>query len=660
VSGGGPPPDPCGGVGKTGPLTAQEFALLWRSVTDRSYWEPFVEQGEGQGYEAHTQAFQQYQRASLAVDRSTQQLYVLPWSGQTGDPASGGAYSTVELTFARGAKYVQELALVAGTLVEEIQVDFGEGGGVEVHTGRRYALTATTGLGPGDAGPLRVVAQAEAYGQGYDNPAPGTLRAVVQPGAGMFNEGATVVPGLAAHQLVMAPIPDVLLPEHVGQYVLFTSGANVGQVRRVSGYLPPNASATAPNGGTALLATTIVARFAASSGTFKQGEVVEQGPSGSTATAIVLYQTATHLVMDRVSGTMATGVFSVGVASSASAVFDSIDQDADLAAEAPSPPFSSGAGWRVLDWATDLGLTVTNAASPSGGKSPVLDQIGSDRQVFRGSGEEDADYREAVANLADVVSPNAIRRCINRALAPFGATGWLREVGTADLPGLYLDGDPLSTDPAEAYAYDLQFEGTPPTLTSAAGTYPVAFGGSMTFAWSVAEPPAPPQRATVFVAHGTTQAQLIKALNLAAGYDAFADAGGGRTSFSGALTGSGSTIQIVSIAFFTTVGTGFSAGAPVAGSDAVVRPEDRYKLLLDYTEFRAFFLVGVPPLSLGEFGAAFDDGPSNAFDASPFPCFFDGYPLTAACAYRTLWGAVNSARAGGVGFDLVLDAYGSL
>lgn len=543
------PVDPCAGVGKTGPLTADEFAQLWRSVTDRSYWQPFVEQGEGQGYEAHTQAFAQHGRVSLAVDRSTQGLYLLPWSGQTSDPAAGGAFSRVELAFTRAGTFLQELALVTGTLVEEVQVDFSDAGGVEVHTGRRYALTQTVGLGPGDAGPLLAAAQAEAWGQGYDNPAPGTLQAVVQPGSGMFNGGATVVPGVAAHQLVVAPVPDVLLPEHVGQYVAFTAGANVGQVRRISGYLPPNALATNPDGGTALLATTIVARLSASSGTFAQGEVVEQGPGGAGAKAKVLYQTATHLVMDRTSGTMVVGTLAVGVASGAAATFDSIDQQPDLAAEAPSFPTSSGAGWRVLDWGADLGLRVTNASSPSGGRAPVLDQVGSERGVHRGSGEGDDDYREAVANLADVVSPNAIRRCINRALAPFGATGWLREVGTADLPGLYLDGDPLSSDPSEAFAFDLDF---------------------------------------------------------------------------------------------------------------ATRPADRYKLLLDYTEFRAFFLVGVPPLGLGEFGAAFDAGPENAFDAAPFPCFFDGFPLTAACAYRTLWGAVNAARAAGVGFDLVLDEFGAL
>ena len=545
----GVPPDPTGGVGKTGPLTVDEFALLWRSVTDRSYWEPFVEVGEGQGYEAHTQAFAQQARVSLAVDRSTQALYVLPWSGQTDEPASGGAYSSVGLTFARAGSFLQELTFVAGTFVEEVQIDFSDLGGVEVRTGRRYALTTTVGLGPGVAGPLVFQALAEAFGRGYDNPAPGTLISIVQPGSQMFNDGATVIPGVASHQLVVQPIPDVILPEHVGQYLEFTAGANAGQIRRISGYIPPNPYATNPTGGTALLATTVVARFSAVSGTFNSGELVEQGPSGSIAVARVLYQTATHLVMDRVSGAMTTGTFTNGVASGASCVFDSIDQEPDLVAETPALPTTAGASWRVLDWALDLGVTVTNVSSPSGGRAPILDQIGSERSIARGSGEGDDAYREAIANLADVVSPNAIRRCINRALANFGVSGWLREVGTFDLPGLYLDGDPLSTDPTEAFAYDLDF---------------------------------------------------------------------------------------------------------------TVRPQDRYKLLLDYTEFRAFFLVGVPQLGLGEFGGAFDAGPSDAFDASPYPCFFDGYPLTAACAYRTLWGAVNAARAAGVGFDLVLDPYGSL
>lgn len=529
--------DPCGGDGKRGPLTRAELEQLWRSVTDRSYWEPFVEQGEGRGYEVHGQSFEQHRRVSRAIDRTTQAMYVLPFSGQTDEPSSGGAKSQVTLSLSRSSGFLGELTLVAGTFVEEVQIDFSDLGGVEVHTGRRYELLTNAGLGPGQAGPILVQAQAEQDGRGYDNPAPGTLQAVVQPGSGLMNDGATVVPGIKAHRLVVRPDPDVVVPEHVGQYVELVTGANAGAIRRVAGYVPANPGI---DGGTALLAPTTVLRLAIVSGTFLPGETVAQLAAWS---ATVLYQTPTHLVVDLVSGTVALATLALGSVSGAVAVFDSVDQGPDLVAEVGT------ASWRVLDFAVDLALVVTNPASPSGGRSAMLDELGDERGVARGAGQGDDDYRERVATLADVVSPNAVRRAINRTLATVGATGWLREVGSAALPGLYYDGDPTSIDPAEAFAYDLDF---------------------------------------------------------------------------------------------------------------TVRPQDRYKLALSYTEMRAFFLVGVPLLDLGEFGCAYDAGPSNAYDAAPALAFYDGFALNVAGLYRTLWQSLAEVKAGGVGFDLVLDPYGPL
>jgi hypothetical protein len=89
--------------------------------------------------------------------------------------------------------------------------------------------------------------------------------------------------------------------------------------------------------------------------------------------------------------------------------------------------------------------------------------------------------------------------------------------------------------------------------------------------------------------------------------------------------------------------------------DFDVRPSDRYKLMLSYDEFRAFMLIGVPRLNLGEFGAFYDVGAYGAYDVSPWYAFFDGFPLTAAIIYRNIWQAVDERRAGGVGFDLVQD-----
>jgi hypothetical protein len=90
-----------------------------------------------------------------------------------------------------------------------------------------------------------------------------------------------------------------------------------------------------------------------------------------------------------------------------------------------------------------------------------------------------------------------------------------------------------------------------------------------------------------------------------------------------------------------------------------LRPQDRFKTNLDYTDFRAYFEVGVPDVPFGEFGIPYDaPHPYNAFDASPYLTFSDGFPLTAAVLNRTTWQAVDRARAGGVGFTLYYENIG--
>ncbi len=198
----------------------------------------------------------------------------------------------------------------------------------------------------------------------------------------------------------------------------------------------------------------------------------------------------------------------------------------------------------MLDWAIDLGIAVTNPSSPIGGLTAVLDAIGKERKILRTFAEGDDAYRERVAAPADVVSPNAIRRAMNRVLMPLGIHGCFREVGRPLFRGFFLDGDPNSSDPAIAFAYDMDF---------------------------------------------------------------------------------------------------------------VVRPADRYKLDLDYTEFRAFFVISVPPISSGEFGIAYDAHPLGFFDAAPYNDFLDGYPIDQPIVYQRLWNVISNVVAGGVGFDIVLD-----
>ncbi len=87
--------------------------------------------------------------------------------------------------------------------------------------------------------------------------------------------------------------------------------------------------------------------------------------------------------------------------------------------------------------------------------------------------------------------------------------------------------------------------------------------------------------------------------------------------------------------------------------DGALRIGDTYKVLLDFTEFRAFFLMGVPLFGLGDFGAYADTDPG--FDGE---AYLDGYALTDASLHSAVYSSLTGVKAGGVGFDLYIESSG--
>jgi len=84
-------------------------------------------------------------------------------------------------------------------------------------------------------------------------------------------------------------------------------------------------------------------------------------------------------------------------------------------------------------------------------------------------------------------------------------------------------------------------------------------------------------------------------------------------------------------------------------------------LPLSELESRWHFFVKVPVSGLGEFGAAWDEGPPSYY-ADSFGtflgsawdfAFFDGFPAVAAAAYRAVWERVREAKAGGIAFTMI-------
>lgn len=607
---------------KAGPLTQDELLALWAAVTDPGYSRSIVAAGDDNGLEVIGQSLAQFSRASEMIDRTTQAMFILPWSGQTNEPAAGARRATVVVSVTRTRGFDRELTFRAGEVVfEEETIDFGPSGPVVILTGRKYAVQTTKTLGPGESGPVEIPCIAVRPGYGYNLAQIGGIRRFVQPGARLQNDGATVEPGPDGHRLVVKNQPDVVVPEHVGQYVLFTAGANSGQLRRATGYEQPVPDGSPPNGGTLILAATGVFR-ALVVGTFLLGETVQQMPSGATGKFI--HQTSNRVVIDRTSGVFATGQTITGLTSGATASVDAIEQSPDLVAEIGT------AAWFIPAWEEDLECVATNRLEPAGGKSPMLDELGSERELPRSSGEGDEAYRRRVSTPADVVSPNAILRAANRVLAPQGASACLREVGLSRFIGMFFDGDPSNPDPAIAFAYDFGAA----DLTS--GT----FGGTFIDGEEVEQ---------VGAGGEVTRARIeLKFTGLPPGslYPT--------SPYSAAFVRRTADMQ----AGVTIVGltSGATISAPMFGPG--LAPGDRFKLALDYAEFRGFFLVGVPPLNTGSFGIAYDAGEYDAYDAFPFLAFFDGTPVTAQTDYRSIWQAIDRARAGGVGFDLYVEDIG--
>jgi len=619
---------------KVGPLTKAELQQVWERAVDKGFREPIEQAGEGGGFEAYTQAWAQGERVSKAIDTTTQAMFVLPWSGQSDEPASGSSRASVTLTLTRSGLLSLPLVLIAGTLVDEQITDWGYPEGVRVLTGRRYVLTDNAVFAPGETGPITVAARAERPGAGYNNPMPGTLVVIDQPGTNFTNVEATVrgvnYPGgvvttssLARVFLDAIDVADAFVPQHVGQYVAFTAGTNTGKVARAIGWLPPNLSVTPQTGGTLELALEQSVRSFAGdfTGTFEIGEKLELMNGASVVgygLLLGLFQAGADLVLtfQKQNGAAATDV--VGMVSGATAAIDVELENLDLTPEVET------AGWRVLDWVIDWQVRVTNTASPTGGKAAMLDALGREKDIDRAPAESDDQYRVRVAQLADVVSPNAIRRALNRAIP--GIPWCFREAGQPSYPGFFFD-KPVDVHGAggDAFDYDLVvasgiftgvfLDGEKVSQTSAAGivTTAVVYNpvGPAPF---VPGPPAP------------------------------------FTSFAG----------------FASIRGKFTIGDPIVGlrSGAVLVPSgltaglmdaNRFRVLFSYLTMRAYFYVGVPTLSFGEFGFAFDDYPTGAFDAEPYDDFFDGSPYLSSLTYQSVYAAIEKVRAGGVGWELLLD-----
>lgn len=601
---------------KQGPLTFDELMLVWRSVTDRSYNQPLLEK-DNSLIEIVEQMATQFERASVSIDRNTQAMFILPWSGQTNPPSAGAAKATVSLTATRTLLFEVPITFTKGEVIVEHRLDdYGIDGPVDVTTNRRYVVSQQVTFGPGEAGPLQLPVEAEREGPGYNEPTPGTLETILQPGSTFNNTGATVENGSGkTNRLVCTIFPDVPIPRHIGQYLIFTAGANVGQIRRVTGIENPDPAI--PHGGVFNLAAEVILAVSNVVGTFSVDEEITQTTSGAVGEFVALSNG--KMIVIKKSGTF-DGANSIAGVFGATADVDALEQPADLVPEVGT------ASWTMMRWIEDLGVSVTNVDQPTGGLCGFLDELGAERNIPRQVGEGDSQYRKRVGVPADVVSPAAVERAGNTILEPFDESVCLREVGRPLFPGMFFDGAPNQ----EPFAYDLDFVEI--NVTSPTGYIPgerlLSTGTDGVITYGVAQfgynlPGNPP----VKVFEGVTR-----------------------------VRGPGFEVGQ------TLVGEVSKHSATILTVDGGLLPEHRFFTYLNLREFRAFFLVGVPRSVIDDFGIFYDDTSKgdNAYDATTIDNFYDGAAIGTNSIYSQIYNAIDKVRAGGVRFDLYIEEFGCI
>lgn len=428
-------------------LNSDELLDLWKSVTDPGYHRPILEKPDG-GRAFIEAAIGIHAAAAASVGATTQSLYLKAWSGQTAEPSHVAQLATgfLQVTRVPTDLFPASVPIVFAQdqfFADHVGIDWSDSGPAEFLSGRRYFVTQSIALGPKALGPLLLPARAEKPGGSYNLPGPGTIRGLTQVGTGLSNVAlATSSPAPGSNLLTLGAQPDVLTALQVGQYVRLSAPPSVaGQVRRLVAFTPPNSSL---NGGVAALDAVGVFAATAVAGAWRLDEEVVQASTGAVGRVVSF---GPYFAVEAVAGGAFAAGAVVGSYSGATATFTSVVRACEL-------PVAASVAWTVLDWVLDVGLTVTNLEPFVGGRLPVLEELGEERDVPRAVAEPEASYRSRVVNADDVVSPNALQRVANRVLAPRGGRGCLREVGTSKLPGLFFDVPP-DGNPAHAFAFDL-------------------------------------------------------------------------------------------------------------------------------------------------------------------------------------------------------------
>jgi hypothetical protein len=598
----------------SGYYTRQQLLDIWEAGTDETYSKPFITKGDGEGLEAFTQAFQQFERVSLASMNSFQSMFIFPWSGQTAEPASGASKATCTIEISRDDSEPSRLLFVPkGLIVEEETIDHSKDGAVTVRTGRTYSLDERVVWLSGQIGAQSVTATATFDGWGGNNPEAGDIKYIQQFGAGLSSSGV-VIPQEPASTVTAALGGDGFSKQQVGQYLSFAGGYNAGVIRRISGYL----GSTTSDNGTIAVESFLVLNTSAPTVDFQVGEDVVHSISGARGQVLYYNSTSGLLAIDRKAGVFTTsGSPSItGDISGASASLDSSDPQDQLVALIVGPITGTFQTYETItqggSGATGLfAIRIGNVVYIKPNPGALFNSTG----LLTG-GASGATATPTALGYDPMLMPEDGTTLVWEALDWFSSLGISASNvaqptgGRAAMLDAIGDGDRgLPRIEGESDSDYRQRIGTPVDVVS----------------------PNAIRRA------------IVKGLDPLGVEGCFREVG-----------------QLSLQGFYYDVpATNAPTQAFAYDMDPSLRPEDRWKVYLDYTSFRAFFLVGIPPTGEGEFGFAYDNHPLGFYDTDALS-FYDGYAVETQARLKALWADINNKKAGGVGFEFYQEEDGCI
>lgn len=221
-------------------ISKDDLLAVWRRDMDPGYTEPLETESGGRGLDVIAGLAAMLERASLAVDLSTQALYLKPHSTQTQPPASGEAVAVGEVEVYRRIVVGGPIPLDDG---DEIIATFlgvngeEENAPVFEHVGDRTIPAGTEGP---------TVINVRCQRPGFQ----GNVKAGTE---GRFPErrgGEFVVTNFAAGVITVdTAAGDKFLPTMSGMFWRFTSGPNLGAYARRITFLTSSTAALDASGG---------------------------------------------------------------------------------------------------------------------------------------------------------------------------------------------------------------------------------------------------------------------------------------------------------------------------------------------------------------------------------------------------------------------------